>query len=151
MEAEFDDYLMEDDDYPILHRQWRDRGRGGSFSSRGREAYPPGWTRESRPPRAPADIITAIPRQEQRLPEEDKHDAMLDSYDQQRFRGIIPDEQLSLEERILDLSSDLPAMPLPNGSYPCLPLMKHSYPDIMDSIGSSSDDSRDEKPPNSIA
>ncbi len=93
-------------------------------------------------------MITAIPKREQRLPEEDRHDAMLDSYDQRRFGGIIPDERLPLEERISDLSSDLPAMPLANGLYPRIPLAKRSFPDIMDGVGSSSDDSGDDKPMN---
>ncbi len=142
---EYDNYLTEDEDYPTPRRQWRDvqwrdRGCGGSFSSRGWEQYAPGRTRELRPMKPPADVVTLIPRREQCLPKEDEHDAMLDSYDQQCFGGIIPDERLSLEERISDLSSDLLAMPLPNRSYPWLPLAKRSFPDIMNSVGSSSED-----------
>ncbi|PBK82269.1 hypothetical protein ARMGADRAFT_1038729 [Armillaria gallica] len=109
---EYDNYLVEDEDYPTPCRQWRDvqwrdRGHGGSFSSQGWEQYAPGRTRESRLTKPPVDVITLIPCCEQHLPEEDKHDAMLDSYDQ---------------------------------LYPQLPLAKRSFPDIMDSVGSGSED-----------
>lgn len=154
MEAEMDDYLAEGKDYPLPHRQWRERGRGGFLGSQGRDSYPPSRGRDVRPDTRPVrqqvDIVTLVPTCNQRLPKEDKHDAMLDSYDQRRFGGIIPDERISLEERVADLSSDLPAMPLSNGSYPNIPRANRLIADLIEGEGSSSEADDNEKPMNSI-
>ncbi len=99
--------------------------------------------------------MTMMPRQTQRLLMEDKHDEMLDSYDQRRFGNVIRDKRMSLEEWLADLSADLPAMPLTNGSYPRLAPANRSFTDLMDGVGSSSDDNDDapevnKKLPNSV-
>ncbi len=42
-QADYDDYLAEDEDYPVPRRQWRERGRGGfSGPPRGHDTYAPG-------------------------------------------------------------------------------------------------------------
>ncbi len=82
----------------------------------------------------PAETITVVPKCIQYLPEEDKNNEMLDSYDQHQFGGTIPDEQITLEEHITDLSRDLPAMPLRDGSYPTCALDNHPMADILNGV-----------------
>lgn len=81
------------------------------------------------------ETITVVPKHVQYLPEEDKNDEMLDSYDQHQFGGTIPDEQITLEEHIADLSRDLPAMPLWDGSYPTCASDNRPMADILDRVG----------------
>ncbi|SJK99798.1 uncharacterized protein ARMOST_03109 [Armillaria ostoyae] len=126
IDAELDGFLAEDRDYPIPWRprgrgpQNRNRGRGGPASHR-REPAQTGREKEktvTSRQKQPADAVTVIPLRLQHLPDEDTHDELLDSYDQRRFGHIITDERMPLEERVADLSTELPAMPLPDGSYP---------------------------------
>ncbi len=91
-----------------------------------------------------------LPRQLQRLPTKDLHDETLDSYDQHRFAGIMGDLRKLLEERIMELSRDLPAMPLPNGSYPRRAKVNRPVVDIIDGVGSSSEEEEGGQPLNSI-
>lgn len=125
-DAELDDFLAEDRDYPIPRRPRgrglhdRTRGRGGP-ASRGCEPAQAGRAKEktvSSRQKQPADAVTVTPLRLQRLPDEDTHDELLNSYDQRRFGHLITDERMPLEERVADLSTELPAMPLPDGSYP---------------------------------
>ncbi len=150
VEAEMDEYLAESKDYPLPHCQWHERGQGGFLGTWGHESYPPSRGRDvrldTRPVKQQADIITLVLTCNQCLPEEDKHDTMLDSYDQWRFGGIIPDERISLEEWVADLSSDLPAMPLSNGSYPKIPRANQSITDLIKGEGLSSEADDNEKP-----
>ncbi|PBK96173.1 hypothetical protein ARMGADRAFT_1077683 [Armillaria gallica] len=156
IDAELDEFLEMDDNYPLPRRQWnRECGQGGYTGSRGREFSQPSRGRDPVPGRLqkqPADATTMLPRQTQRLLNKDKHDERLDSYDQRRFGNVIWDERMSLEEWLADLLADLPAMPLANGSYPCLTPANRSFTDLMDGVGSSSDDTPDmnKKLPNSV-
>lgn len=153
-DADMDEFLYEDEDYPPARRQWRDRGRGGYLGARGWDFILPGRRRgensTARTATPPTDTVTPMPTRNQHLAAEDKHDSMLDSYDQRRFGGIIPDKCLLPEERIADLSVDLPAMLLNNGSYPRLARVNRSIADLIDGIGSSDEDSGDDKPLTSV-
>ncbi|PBK96037.1 hypothetical protein ARMGADRAFT_1028259 [Armillaria gallica] len=98
-----------------------------------------------------ADVVAPIPIKTQHLPDKDIHDELLDLYDQRRFGHIISDERVTLEERIANLSTDLPAMPLLDGSYlPCAP-DDHPMADIIAGVGLSRDDpTKDMKLLNSV-
>lgn len=101
--------------------------------------------------RQPAEMITVVPRHIQCLPEEDKNNEMLDSYNQRQFGGTIPDERITLEEHITDLSRDLPAMLLRDGSYPVCALDNCPMVDIIDGVGLTNDDpTNDRKSLNSV-
>ncbi|PBK93506.1 hypothetical protein ARMGADRAFT_1079818 [Armillaria gallica] len=76
---------------------------------------------------------------------------MLDSYNQHWFGGTIPDERITLEERITDLSRDLPAMPLWDGSYPACAPDNCPMVDILDGVGPMNDNpTNDRKSLNSV-
>ncbi len=115
------DKFLYEEDYSLVRRQWRDYSHGGYLGvcgqdfillSRGREENRTAWMT-----RPLIDTVTLTPTHNQHLTAEDKHDSILDSYNQQQFRGIISDKHLMPEERIADLSIDLPTMPLNNGLY----------------------------------
>ncbi len=154
---EFDEFLEED--FIPWHprdRGMHDRSRGCSGSAiRGRD---PAWmgrgARErvtSSRQKQQVDIVVPIPLRTQHLPAEDTHDELLDSYDQQRFGHIIPDERVTLEECIADLSADLPAMLLLDGSYPPCAPDDRPMADIITRVGPSRDNpTKDTKPLNSI-
>ncbi len=90
-----------------------------------------------------------IPEHHQWLPGDDAHDLKLDSYGQQWFSRILEDLRMPLEERIVELLLELPAMPLANGSYSWWPVASRSMADIIEGAGDSSKEENNKCKPNS--
>ncbi|SJL05236.1 uncharacterized protein ARMOST_08602 [Armillaria ostoyae] len=115
---DLDNFLEGDGDFPPFRWAWppqdREQGpppqRGGTLHTRGRDI------------------------RHQRLPKEDLHDEDLDLYDQRQFAGIVEDLRMPLEERITELSRELPVMPLPDGSYPHCAKGNRPVTDIIDGV-----------------
>ncbi|PBK61981.1 hypothetical protein ARMSODRAFT_981156 [Armillaria solidipes] len=140
---EYDEFLQEDQGDTTPRRpSWNERERGRGGPTRGREPTQStrtgkGISAQNNRAKPTTESSAPVPRHVQHLRDEDRHDEVLDCYDQRRFGGIIPDERVSLEERIADLSTNLPAMPLANGSYPIRAPDDRPVADIIEGVGPS--------------
>ncbi len=124
---------------------WNERERGWGGPSRGCAPTQgtqtgKGTNMQTNRTRSVVELSAPVPRRVQHLLHEECNDKVLDCYDQRCFGGIIPDDRVSLEERIADLFTDLPVMPLANGSYPICTPDDHPVADILNGVGPSRED-----------